>query len=349
MLLRTVTAFFLAACLLLSELAIAKDYKDYTFRSGDPSLQDFLLPDLPPFPLGNYPNSARVKLGKMLFFDPRLSGDGNMACASCHNPLLGWSDGLPTAKGFKSKVLGRASPTVINTAYNSLQMWDGRKNSLEDQAMGPMEASAEMNMDIPRLFKFLNSNKGYKNAYSEAYPGLKIDSQTTRMAIASFERTIISRDSPFDRWLRGDADAISKHAMEGFKLFMNPQKGNCAVCHSGANFTDNGFHNIGLSSYGKKNPDVGRYAQKPLKILEGAFKTPTLRDIALTSPYFHDGSANTLQEVVDHYAKGGVVKTNLSKNMKKSLLSKKEKQKLIAFLRSLSSKQEPFTLPELPQ
>ena len=147
----------------------------YVLQAGHPSLQAWRLPAAVPHPEDNAPTPARVALGRQLFFDNRLSGDGNMSCATCHSPMYGWSDALPTAKGFKGQVLGRATPTVINTAYNGVQMWDGRKRSLEDQAMGPMEASVEMNADLPRMFAFLNANEGYRAAFAAAYPGEAID------------------------------------------------------------------------------------------------------------------------------------------------------------------------------
>lgn len=318
-------------------------------KKMDPTdYQNWLMPGQPPYPKGNKPTNARVQLGKMLFFDPRLSGDGNMSCATCHNPLLGWADGLPTAKGVKSKVLDRATPTVINTAYNNIQMWDGRKDSLEDQAMGPMEASVEMNMNIPRLFAWLKSNREYVARFNKAYPGKPIDSKTVSMAIATFERTVVSNNSAFDHWLKGDKKAMSHEQLRGFQVFLDPNKGNCAACHQAPNFVDDGFHNIGLKSYGKKNPDIGRYAQKPIRLMKGAFKTPTLRDIALTAPYFHDGSANTLMEVVEHYDRGGIVKTNLSPEVKKLDLSRRDKKDLVAFMKALTSKQAPVVLPALP-
>ncbi len=319
---------------------------EYVAKAGHPSLQEWLLPDTPPYPEGNKPNEARVALGKMLFFDTRLSGDSNMSCATCHSPLYGWSDGLETGKGFKSKILDRASPVVTNTAYNSIQMWDGRKKSLEDQAMGPMEATAEMNMDIPKLFKWLNSSKGYQEAFAKAYPGEGINAKTLSKGMASFERTVISNNSPFDKWVKGDAGAMTDQQVNGFKVFVG--KANCVACHSAPNFTDNGFHNIGLASFGKKNPDVGRFAQRPLKLMKGAFKTPTLRDTSYAAPYFHDGSAHTLEEVVEHYSKGGVVKTNLSPNMEAIKLSAADKQALVEFMKALSSERKAFTLPVLP-
>lgn len=322
--------------------------KSYVFEAGHASLQEWLLADTPPHPEGNEPNAARVELGKKLFFDARLSGDGNMSCATCHSPLYGWSDGLPTAKGVKSKVLGRASPTVTNTAFNSLQMWDGRKKSLEDQAMGPMEANVEMNMDIDRLFEWLKGMDEYVAEFETAYPGEGVNAGTLSKAVASFERTVISNNSPFDQWVKGDDKALTAQQVRGFELFTNKEKGNCAACHSGPNFTDDGFHNIGLASFGDKEPDVGRYAHRPLKLMKGAFKTPTIRDITLTAPYFHDGSANTLEEVVDHYAKGGVVKTNLSPSLKELNLNDQEKKDIVAFLEALTTPPEAFTLPVLP-
>ncbi len=320
-----------------------------TLEAGHASLQKWRLPATPPHPADNEPTAQRVELGKKLFFDNRLSGDGNMSCASCHSPLYGWSDGLPTGRGSKSMVLGRASPTVFNTAYNNIQMWDGRKKSLEDQAMGPMEAAAEMNMDTKRLFTWLNGNAGYRELFEKAYPGKPIDADALSKALASFERTVISNGSPFDEWVAGKKDAMTPDQVKGFALFIDPNKANCAACHAGANFTDNSFHNLGLESFGKENPDMGRYAERPVASLKGAFKTPTVREAANTAPYFHDGSAKTLDEMIGFYAKGGLVKTNLSKSMKELSLSKEEVGQLIAFIQALSTQPKAFTLPVLPR
>ena len=180
-----------------------------TLQAGHKSLQKWRLAATPPHPQDNAPTPAKVELGKKLFFDPRLSGDGNMSCATCHSPLFGWSDGLSTAKGVKSMVLGRASPTIINTGYNSRQMWDGRKATLEEQAMGPMEANVEMNMDSKKLFAWLTDNPGYRQLFSAAFPGLPIDASSLSKAIASFERTVISNTSPFDQWVAGKKTAMT--------------------------------------------------------------------------------------------------------------------------------------------
>ena len=345
---KIITILSFPLLLLLSATSNALEYKDMTFEAGHKSLQSWLLPDTPPYPKGNKPTKERVELGKVLFFDPRIGGDGNMSCATCHNPLLGWSDALPTAKGFKSQVLGRATPVVTNTAFNSLQMWDGRKKSLEDQAIGPMEASVEMQTDFTQLLNLINHTDAYKEAFEAAYPGEGITKDTIAKAIASFERTIISNNSPFDQWVKGDKNALTKQEVEGFKLFVNPDKGNCAACHNGPNFTDDGFHNIGLPSWGVENPDVGRYAERPLKLMKGAFKTPTIRDITLSAPYFHDGSASTLEQVMDHYIAGGTVKTNLSPSMKPLDLNDAEKAAIIAFMKKLTTPPKNFDLPILP-
>lgn len=308
----------------------------------------WLMPKAPPEPADNKTTPERVALGKMLFFDPRLSRDGNMSCGTCHSPLMGWSDGLPTAKGFKSATLARATPTVINTAFNELQMWDGRRGSLEEQAMGPMESAAEMNMDLPLLFKWLNTSEGYKSAFAKAYPGEPIDAKTVSKAIAAFERTVVSNNSRFDRWLKGDAKAMTAQEVRGFRAFTDPKKGNCSACHAAPNFNDNSFHNVGLAAYGKENADLGRFLIRPVAVLKGAFKTPTLRDIELTAPYFHDGSAKTLMDVVEHYAKGGEVKKDLAENIKPLNLTQQDKEDLVAFMRALTSPHPAFVLPVLP-
>ncbi len=335
---------------LLSSNSIAGEViAKYTIQSGHSSLQEWLLPDEPAYPEDNKPNVYRVALGKMLFFDPRLSGDGNMSCATCHNPSLGWSDGQATALGQKSKVLRRATPTIINTAFNTIQMWDGSKKTLEDQAIGPLETDVEMNMNFKLLFSWLNSSDQYKTAFDMAYPGQDINKNTLAKAIAAFERTIVSNNSPFDRWIKGDDTAMTAQQVRGFKVFLDQDKGNCVVCHQAPNFTDNGFHNLGLDSYNSESPDLGRYQLKPIGLMKGAFKTPTLRDVSNTAPYFHDGSAETLSDVIKHYETGGVSKDNVSPNMKAINLSSRDVDDLVEFMHALTSYPQVLVLPELPK
>ncbi len=329
------------------QLNAGTNHESYVFKAGHESLQVWRMGEVP-YPEDNAPNEARIELGKKLFFDARLSSDGSVSCATCHNPLFGWSDGLATAKGITGEFLGRTSPVVTNTAYNPIQMWDGREKTLESQALGPMKSDVEMNTNIPEALVWLREHPEYSKMFEKAYPGEGINEITLGKAIASFERTVVSKDSPFDRWVAGDKKALNKQQVRGFKVFVDPDKGNCEVCHSAPNFTDNGFHNLGLASFDQEEPDLGRYHQKPIRLMKGAFKTPTLRDIEYSAPYFHDGSSDTLEHVVEHYITGGKVKTNVSPNMKSLSLTEKEKEDLIAFMKALSSPRKPFELPVLP-
>jgi cytochrome c peroxidase len=305
------------------------------------------LPATPPMPADNASTPDRVALGKALFFDPRLSGSGAVSCASCHNPSLGWADGLKTAIGTGGQVLGRATPTIVNTAFNTQFMWDGRKKSLEDQALGPMKAKDEMDTDFSALFTRLRAMSGYVRLFEQAYPREGITEETIAKALAAFERTVVANDSPFDRWLAGNTGALTPAQWRGYQVFADPAKGNCAACHNGPNFTDNGFHNIGIRSTGQA--DLGRFNIRAVASMKGAFKTPSLRDIELTAPYFRDGSAATLHDVVEHYVRGGDDRSNLSADMKPLKLSEQEKDDLVAFLRSLTSRHVAVAMPELPR
>lgn len=311
-----------------------------------PSKEDvkkYLRPMEVPQGKKNISTPERVELGKFLFFDPRLSGSNFISCATCHNPALGWSDGQPTAIGHGMGTLDRSTPTILNTAYQRFQFWDGRMRTLEAQALGPIEAGGEMSQPLEELIPELKAIPGYVKMFEAAYPGEGVSKSAIGKAIAVFERTIVSTDSGFDRWLKGVDGAMSKEAMKGFEIFKG--KANCVACHDGFNFSDNGFHNIGL----KDMEDPGRYAIKPIKVLKGAFKTPTLRDIALTAPYMHNGAYNTLEEVVNHYNAGGFKNAGtLSPNMKPLKLSKKEKKAVVAFLKSLTGDPMEVTVPVLP-
>lgn len=301
-------------------------------------------PDAP----GNPGTPAKVELGKALFFDPRLSGNGTLSCASCHNPALGWSDGQKTGVGINGTVLGRATPTILNVAYNTQFMWDGRMKSLEDQVLGPMKAPEEMRTDLTAVVHLLGSIDGYVAMFNKAFPGEPIGEESIAKAIAAFERTVVSRDSSFDRWLSGDRKAITAQEYRGYRVFKDPKRGNCSNCHMGPNFTDNGYHNIGLKQVEGK-PDDGRFKIRPVAAMKGAFKTPTLRGIALTAPYFHDGSARTMMEVVEHYDRGGDDKSNLSNDIRPLNLTRWEKDDLVAFLAALSGRPIAVAIPALPQ
>ena len=297
---------------------------------------------------GNPTTPDKVQLGKALFFDPRLSANGAISCASCHNPALGWTDGLKTGVGINGTLLGRATPTIANVAFNTQFMWDGRKKSLEDQALGPMKTPEEMRTDLTAAVHMLSTLDGYRDMFAKAFPGEPIGEDTIAKAIAAFERTVVSTDSRFDRWLAGERTALTRAQWRGYQVFKDPERGNCAACHSGANFTNNGFHNIGILQAEGRSDD-GRFKVRPLASMKGAFKTPTLRDIALTAPYFHDGSAPTLMAVVEHYNRGGDDKTNLSKDVRALNLDETDKADLVAFLEALTGHQTAVAVPALPQ
>jgi len=295
-----------------------------------------------PAPADNQPTPARVALGQMLFFDPRLSGNGSISCASCHNPAFAWTDRLPLGHGDGHKELGRHTPTVLNAAFNELQMWDGRFATLEEQALGPMLSKAEMNSTAEEIIQRLKAIPGYAPMFEAAYGNEGITTATLSKAIASFERTIVSGEAPFDRYVAGDEQALSPAAKKGFVLFNT--KANCAACHSGWSFTDSSFHDIGVAS-----DDPGRGKTLGIPELNHAFKTPTLRNIVERAPYMHDGSESTLREVVELYNQGGRVKrSTLSSEIKPLNLTSEEVDDLLAYLRSLSSRDTPVSLVSLP-
>ncbi|WP_448207868.1 cytochrome-c peroxidase [Azospirillum sp. sgz302134] len=313
------------------------------FSGETPTLEqmkkEYRRPAGVPFPADNPFSVEKLRLGQQLYFDPRLSGSGSISCASCHNPGLSWGDGL--AKGIGAGgTLGRRSPTILNLAWADLLMWDGRKTSLEDQALGPVESDMEMNQKLGDLVPKLARIDGYRTAFEQSFPGEGITLANVAKAIATYERTVVSTTAPFDRWIAGDEKAISESAKRGFEVFNT--KGNCASCHSGWNLTDHGFHDIGLP-----DEDVGRAKILPLDSMKHAFKTPTLRDVARRAPYMHDGSLADLAAVVDHYDKGGAARPSLAAEMKPLNLTAAEKNDLIAFMLTLTGESEPVQVPPL--
>jgi cytochrome c peroxidase len=335
---------------LLSLAGAAFAAESYVLQAGHASLGAWRLPERPPSPEDNKWTEQKAELGKKLFFDPRLSGTGQVTCVSCHLPERGWEDGFRLSMRFGGDPMSISSPTLVNVGYYTILMWDGRTPSLEKQAFDGISRTGSINamslvgpeVTIPRL----NGIKGYRTAFEQVFPGEGLTRETVAKAIAAFERTIISNDSPFDRWVRGDQKAMSEEQVRGFGVFVG--KGNCASCHAAPNFTDNGFHNIGLKSFADPKHHPGRFKHRPVKLMDGAFRTPTLKDIALRAPHFHDGSASTLLDVVEHYDRGGEVKANLSPNMRPLQLSRQEKDDLVQFLQALTSPQKPYVYPVLP-
>ena len=354
--LRNLSVLLLAACaapLLAAESVVDTHGATLVLQAGHPSLRKWLLPDEVPSPADNRLTPERAALGKMLFFDPRLSGTGQSTCASCHFPERGWTDGFPKSVRFMGDVMTRASPSIVTLGYSTIFQWDGRSPTLEHQAVNGASPTGSMNAagkgkptdGIANIQK----NQDYVALFAKAYPGEGVTPQSIAKAISSFERTVVSKDSPFDQWLRGKADALTPQQVQGFRVFVDPAKGNCSACHAAPGFTDNGFHNLGLKSVAEKDADVGRFKQRPVALMKGAFKTPQLRDIALTAPYFHDGSAETLEEVVEHYVSGGQVKTNLSPLMNPLSLTAEDRLALVAFMRGLSTAHPVFEYPVLPK
>jgi cytochrome c peroxidase len=298
-------------------------------------------------PKDNPMTPDKVELGKMLFFDPRLSGNDHWACATCHNPSLGFSDGLARSLGFGDETeLDRHAPTVLNIAYNTAQFWDGRAPTMEAQAVGPIQAEREMNSKPEELEKKLNGIPEYKERFMKVF-GEPVTMPNIGKAIAAFERTLVTRDSPFDRYMRGDKNALTTREKRGLILFVS--KAACTQCHNGPNFTDNQFHNIGLPQVGPAKEDLGRYVVTKDEKDKRAFKTPTLRNVTLTPPYMHNGVFRTLEEVVDFYNKGGGDDPNMSPKIFKLNLTDKEKEDLVVFLKTLTGHLPIVSYPQLPQ
>lgn len=298
-------------------------------------------------PEDNLSDPRKIALGKQLYFDPRLSADNSVSCSTCHNPQHGWSDARSTSAGVGGQVGGRNAPTVLNAAFHRFQFWDGRAATLEEQALGPIANPIEMNLPVEEAVKRLNGIEGYRKQFNEIF-GSDCTKETLAKAIAAYERTILCGDAPYDRHKAGDQGAMSESAVRGMKLFFG--RANCSACHSGPNFTDFAFHNIGIGM-DKPEPDKGRAAISNLEGDTGAFKTPTLREIARTAPYMHDGSLKTLEEVVEHYIKGGTPNKYLDEEVFNMKLTEADKADLVTFLKEgLSSDSYPLhEAPELPQ
>lgn len=260
-----------------------------------------------PFPDDNPLTSETVTLGRKLFFDKRLSKDTSLACATCHDPQRAFTDQHPTAKGINNQIGPRRSPRILNRAWGKSFFWDGRAATLEDQVVQPIANPIEMGLPLDEAIARLNTIPEYK----------PIDETKLRRALASYVRTILAGNSPYDRYLAGDRAALDAQQQKGLQLFRG--KAGCISCHLGPNLTDEDFHQ---TDAGKNAKDKGR---------NGAFKTPSLRQVAEAAPYFHDGSAPTLEAVLDHYDKGGT-----DPEMRPLKLTIEEKQALIAFLKALT-------------
>jgi cytochrome c peroxidase len=351
---------------------------DYLWQSPDPKLiQDEALtvevpkglPSLLAYsPPSNPLTKGKIELGKQLYFDPRVSLNGTVSCATCHNPSKGWTDQMETSVGIDGQIGGRSAPSVLNTAYGKSMFWDGRAPSLEAQAQGPIQNPIEMGkQSYKEIIERLRKISGYREQFQKVF-GTDVTLDGFAKAVAAFERwAALSGDSAYDRYNAGEMNALSESQKRGMILFglrLSPddefktdvtlKKADCTSCHVGFNFTDENFHNIGVGwdEKAKKMRDPGRLAVDPIGAKNaanyGAFKTPTVRDVVNTSPYMHDGSIKTLEEVVEHYNKGGVPNPALDKDIRKLNLTDQEKKDVVEFMKALTGAPTKVVLPTLP-
>lgn len=313
------------------------------------SAQKAATKDVPPkAPLGLAPvfwppdntySKGKAELGRLLYYDKRLSTGGEVSCASCHAPQLGFTDGKPVSTGIRGQKGGRSAPTVINRAYSPEQFWDGRAPTLEEQAKGPLanplEMTGEKTADAAHkaCVECVNGIPGYRDRFKQVFGATPVTIDHIAKAIATFERTVLSGDSPYDRYKAGDKAALTPAQVHGMDVFFN--KAACDSCHLGFNFTDGSYVNIGIGM-DKVSPDLGRYMVTHREEDKGAFKTPTLREISRTAPYMHDGSLKTLEDVVEHYNKGGIKNPWLDQRLKPLHLTDVDKKDLVAFLKALN-------------
>jgi cytochrome c peroxidase len=297
---------------------------------------DFTVPlGLPPIPWpeDNPYSVARAELGKVLFFDGRLSANGIVSCAFCHDPSHAFAGSAPLSIGVNGKSEVRHTPTLINRAWGKSQFWDGRAYTLEAQIVVPVTNPNEMGMTTDRVVQTIRGITVYAPLFAAAFGDTTIDFDRITKAIATFERTIVSGNSAYDRYLSGDKSALTKQQKDGLDFFN--KKGECAECHSGPNLSDEKFTNIGIGM-DRIDPDPGREDVTQKRRDFGKFKVPTLRDLARRAPYMHDGSEKTLSEVLDVYAKGGLPNPHLDTRLAPFYLDEETRQDLLAFLDALN-------------
>ncbi len=319
-----------ALCMLALAVGVSLAFLGFGARARVMAL--YRPPPLIPFPADNPFSAAKADLGRALFFDKRLSGSGTMACASCHQPEHGWTDGRPKAIGDGGQEMSRRAPNLIDVAWLPALGWDGRFPDIEAVTFAAIASHGNMNLSEPEALARISADPGYERAFAESFPDHKVSAANIAAAVATFERLIVSiPSSPFDRWIAGDENAISPSAKRGFDLFNG--RAHCSGCHSGWTFTDGSFHDIGTA----KGTDVGRGEYFPNSTdLQYAFKTPTLCDVAERAPYMHDGSVKTLADAIELYNRGGIARPSRSALIGPLHLTDAEKSDLLAFLEILS-------------
>lgn len=300
-------------------------------------------------PADNPQTAQKIELGRMLFFDKRLSKTNTVACANCHMPGLAFTDGQAVSMGINRLQGGRSAPVAINRLYSKVQFWDGRAQTLEEQSTGPFINPVEHGfLDYDEMTTKMKKLSGYRQLFKEVFAD-DITEKNIGKAIASFQRTLLSGNSPADRFdFGGDEQALTPSAQRGLEVFRG--KARCTRCHSGFNFSDEKFHNLGIG-WDTNQVDLGRYMVTKNPEDVGAFKTPTLREISRTAPYMHDGRFGTLEEVVNFYNQGGIQNPHLDNTVIPLELAESEKQDVVAFLRSLNGEgwQQATAPTEFPQ
>ncbi|MCG2614599.1 cytochrome-c peroxidase [Terrimonas sp. NA20] len=314
---------------------------------------------LPQSPLNLDSVQPLILLGKTLFFDTRLSGSNKIACATCHLPELSWADGRSKSVGHEDQLNKRNSPGLLNVWAQKKLFWDGRSNSLEDQAFAPINSETEMHSDMSEVMMKLRRIKGYKPMFQAAFKNGEISPETLATALATFQRTLVGNPSSFDKFLMGDKKALNDSAMRGLHVFRT--KAGCMSCHNGPLFTDQEFHNIGLTYYQLPQEDLGRYAVTHKAEDVGRFKTPSLRDVMKTAPWMHNGLFTNMDALMNMYNMGMPQAGSKPANSTDSLfpqtdrlikplgLSRREREDLVAFLRSLSAEPPIVIKPLMPQ
>lgn len=333
--------FFAASLLLwvaISALAAAPEHGRAAWR------REYLPPAAAPFPDDDPYTAAKADLGRRLFFDPILSGSRSRSCASCHNPGLSWGDGLPRAVGEGPGPMALRSPTLLGVAWMPRLGWDGKFPDVESVMFAAIKGPANMNLPEASAIARLAATPSYVQAFADTFGDGTITRRNVEQALATYVRTIVPGQAPFDRWIAGDEDAIGEAAKRGFDLFNG--KAGCAACHSGWTLSDGSFHDIGTA----QGDDIGRGRLFPTSLkLRHAFKTPTLRDVARRAPYVHDGSVPTLEAVIALYDRGGIERPSRSELIHPLGLTAAEKADLLAFLQTLTSGPKPASAPVLPR
>lgn len=286
-----------------------------------------------PVPADNPLTREKVALGRKLFLDPILSADRSISCASCHDPERSFTDERPKAVGVFDQVGPRRVPKLLNRGYGRSFFWDGRIPNLEEQVLQPVINSLEMDLEISKAVARLAADPSYPTEFREAF-GRDPNADDLARALASYVRTILSGDSRYDRFVAGAAEALDDKERLGLEVFRG--KGNCVTCHLGPNLTDERFHNTGVGYKDGRFADDGRFAVSGRESDRGAFKTPTLRNVAQTAPYMHDGSLATLEDVIDDYDSGGTQNPYLDREIRKLGLTDAEKAALAAFMKTLT-------------